>query len=105
MIDQNDIRFLLLKQVSLCSSHIIGAEAGPPSASPLYTLTISGLSISAQTSRGSEETLEANTSPMYLAAKADLVKLSDEDTEWLYPGQSVDAVLARVRSLGPRIAS
>jgi fructokinase len=38
------------------------------------------------------------------AAVADLVKLSDEDAEWLYPGESPEAVAARVLGLGPRVA-
>lgn len=37
------------------------------------------------------------------AATADLVKLSDEDAEWLYPGQSAETVLRAVADLGPRI--
>lgn len=37
------------------------------------------------------------------AAVADLVKLSDEDAEWLYPEASAERVLERVAALGPRI--
>ncbi|MFT4232436.1 MAG: carbohydrate kinase [Leucobacter sp.] len=37
------------------------------------------------------------------AAVADLVKLSDEDAEWLYPGERPEAVAQRVLGLGPRV--
>lgn len=37
------------------------------------------------------------------AAAADLVKLSDEDAQWLWPGASVDDVLATVAALGPSV--
>lgn len=36
-----------------------------------------------------------------LIALADVVKASDEDTAWLYPGASVDDVMARWLALGP----
>ncbi len=36
-----------------------------------------------------------------LVALSDLVKASDEDIAWLYPGDSVDEVLARWSGLGP----
>jgi fructokinase len=36
-----------------------------------------------------------------LVALSDLVKASDEDVAWLYPGDSVDEVLARWAGLGP----
>ena len=36
-----------------------------------------------------------------LAALADLVKLSDEDAEWLYPGLSLDDAAQRILALGP----
>lgn len=38
-----------------------------------------------------------------IAAVAELVKLSDEDAAWLYPGASVDEVMDRLLSLGARI--
>ena len=38
------------------------------------------------------------------ARHAHLVKLSDEDSSWLYPGRPVEEVLEHLRSLGPRIA-
>jgi fructokinase len=38
------------------------------------------------------------------AALADVVKLSDEDAEWLYPGSDVDEVLLRVLELGADLA-
>lgn len=37
------------------------------------------------------------------AAAADLVKLSDEDAEWLYPGASAEEVLERIAGYGPRL--
>jgi fructokinase len=37
------------------------------------------------------------------AAAADLVKLSDEDAAWLYPGLVPEQVLAEIATLGPRI--
>ena len=37
------------------------------------------------------------------AAAADLVKLSDEDAAWLYPGLSPEEVLSAVAAHGPRI--
>lgn len=36
-------------------------------------------------------------------ALADVVKASDEDVAWLYPEETVDAVLARWRALGPQL--
>ncbi|MCU1495095.1 MAG: PfkB domain protein [Acidimicrobiaceae bacterium] len=38
-----------------------------------------------------------------LVASVDLVKASDDDVAWLYPGDSVDDVAARWRSLGPSV--
>ena len=37
------------------------------------------------------------------AASADLVKLSDEDAAWLYPGLDAEAVLHQIAAHGPRI--
>jgi fructokinase len=39
-----------------------------------------------------------------LVALSDLVKASDEDVGWLYPGDTVDEVLARWAGLGPSMA-
>ncbi|MCI9888043.1 carbohydrate kinase [Micrococcales bacterium 31B] len=36
-------------------------------------------------------------------ALADVVKASDEDLEWLYPGEPLDAVITRWQSLGPAL--
>lgn len=36
-------------------------------------------------------------------AQSDLVKLSDEDAEWLFPGQSLDEVARRWLALGPQV--
>lgn len=38
-----------------------------------------------------------------LASRADVVKMSDEDAEWLYPRLSPTEVGERVRALGPRL--
>ncbi|QZY50988.1 carbohydrate kinase family protein [Leucobacter tenebrionis] len=38
------------------------------------------------------------------AATADLVKLSDEDAEWLYPTFPLEEIAERVRRLGPSVA-
>ncbi|MGC5627426.1 carbohydrate kinase family protein [Georgenia sp. Z1344] len=38
-----------------------------------------------------------------LAAHASVVKISDEDAEWLFPGLSGDDVVARTLALGPRL--
>jgi fructokinase len=38
-----------------------------------------------------------------LVARADVVKASDEDVAWLYPGLASDEVLARWAALGPRL--
>ncbi|GGI45854.1 fructokinase [Agromyces flavus] len=40
-----------------------------------------------------------------LAATADLVKLSDEDAEWLYPGEPLGDVLDRLLDLGVALAA
>lgn len=37
------------------------------------------------------------------ASRCDLVKLSDEDVVWLYPGRTLEQVLAHIRALGPAI--
>lgn len=37
------------------------------------------------------------------AGLADLIKLSDEDTAWFYPGLAPEAAAEKVRSLGPRL--
>lgn len=39
-----------------------------------------------------------------LLARCDLVKLSDEDAAWLYPGEPEDAVLDRLLAAGPALA-
>lgn len=39
-----------------------------------------------------------------IMAASHIVKLSDEDAEWLYPGCPIDDVLARVIALGARLA-
>ncbi|GAA2226800.1 carbohydrate kinase [Herbiconiux moechotypicola] len=39
-----------------------------------------------------------------LAALSTVVKLSDEDADWLYPGQTPDEQLARILRLGPALA-
>jgi len=50
---------------------------------------------------GSRETA---VSRFFQAARAaDLVKLSDEDAAWLYPGLLPEQVLAEVATLGPRV--
>jgi fructokinase len=36
-----------------------------------------------------------------LAARAHVVKLSDEDAAWLYPNESLDQVASRLLSMGP----
>jgi fructokinase len=38
-----------------------------------------------------------------IASRADLVKLSDEDAEWLYPGLRARDVCDRILRLGPRV--
>lgn len=61
-------------------------------------------------------TLDPNARPALLGAHAqslhrfeeaarlaDLVKLSDEDTEWFYPGLAPEAAAEQVRALGPRL--
>ncbi|NQX29519.1 carbohydrate kinase [Microbacteriaceae bacterium VKM Ac-2854] len=40
-----------------------------------------------------------------LAAHCDIVKLSDEDAEWLYPTVQLDEILSRILGLGARIAA
>lgn len=40
-----------------------------------------------------------------LAALADVVKLSDEDGSWLYPGASLAEVIAEVAKRGPRLVA
>jgi len=40
-----------------------------------------------------------------LAQLADLIKLSDDDAAWIYPGLSTDEVLELVLGLGPRIVA
>ncbi|WP_104087938.1 carbohydrate kinase [Cryobacterium sp. N19] len=44
------------------------------------------------------ETFEA------LSGCCDIIKLSDEDADWLYPGELADAVLDRLLELGARLA-
>lgn len=39
-----------------------------------------------------------------LAARCDVVKLSDEDARWLYPAASLDVVIDRLLTLGVRLA-
>ena len=38
-------------------------------------------------------------------AAADIVKLSDADADWLYPGQSLDDVLSGILAMGPSLAA
>lgn len=47
------------------------------------------------------------TRPLVAAcmAAADIVKLSDADADWLYPGQSLDDVLASILAMGPSLAA
>jgi fructokinase len=40
-----------------------------------------------------------------LAQLADLIKLSDDDATWIYPGLSIEKVLELVLGLGPRIVA
>jgi fructokinase len=40
-----------------------------------------------------------------LAQLADLVKLSEDDAEWIYPGRSVGEVLGLIAGFGPRIVA
>ena len=40
-----------------------------------------------------------------LAQLADLIKLSDDDAAWIYPGLSIEEVLENVLGLGPRIVA
>lgn len=40
-----------------------------------------------------------------LAAHCDIVKLSDEDAEWLYPTVQLDEILTRILGLGARLAA
>jgi fructokinase len=40
-----------------------------------------------------------------LSQLADLVKLSDDDAAWIYPGRSIEEVLELVLALGPRIVA
>ncbi|WP_439593771.1 carbohydrate kinase family protein [Microbacterium sp.] len=40
-----------------------------------------------------------------LAALADIVKLSDEDAEWLYPGWEIDAVVDRLLAIGAGVVA
>nr|WP_245559131.1 carbohydrate kinase [Microbacterium indicum] len=40
-----------------------------------------------------------------LAERATVVKMSDEDAAWLFPGLAVDAVIDRVLTLGPRLVA
>ncbi len=40
-----------------------------------------------------------------LAQLADLVKLSDDDAAWIYPGLPVEEVVERILALGPRIVA
>ncbi|MGE3194813.1 MAG: PfkB family carbohydrate kinase [Microbacteriaceae bacterium] len=52
---------------------------------------------------GSHESALARTEQ--LAGESDVVKLSDEDAAWLYPGAGVDWVLDRLLALGARVAA
>lgn len=40
----------------------------------------------------------------FLISHSDVVKASDEDCAWLYPGQDIDTVLRRWLDMGPRLA-
>ena len=41
----------------------------------------------------------------HIAALASIVKLSDEDAEWLYPGTSIENATERILSLGPALVA
>ena len=51
---------------------------------------------------GPREEQRASTEQLF--ALSDLVKLSDEDADWLYPGWSLDAVSERILDLGAALA-
>jgi fructokinase len=40
-----------------------------------------------------------------LARRAEVIKLSDDDAAWIYPGLEVEAVVDRLLSLGPRLVA
>jgi fructokinase len=40
-----------------------------------------------------------------IARLADVVKLSDDDAAWIYPGSSVDEIADRILALGPRLVA
>lgn len=40
-----------------------------------------------------------------IVSMVDVLKMSDEDASWLYPGLDVDSVLDRTRSLGPELVA
>lgn len=40
-----------------------------------------------------------------ICERADVVKMSDEDLDWLYPGTHVEAAMTRILQIGPRLVA